>query len=360
MDDKGFDPNYDDYKESNTLHVGKLHNNPDGSSYRKVELILDQKENYASKKNKEASSQAKEFEVLKEVVLYESHSGQQKIHCWLMQDKDQKYIRALNISRRTEKGAYGSQEVTLNLEAVCGLKQFLDNLFLLDSSKPAKFKIPLSMPNSSIKPSYTSIINKDEFLQLIHANIRNTDDFYSLLAIQKKSLAVERFEKIVDGDYKNEAEIQKFLQQNIWMFGNEYTFVVEENKINAQNILDIIPQDIESFIDIIEVKLPNEALFNFDSSHNNFYCKSALTKAIAQTQNYIFELENKSNDEQYQKKNGCRIIKPRGIILFGSKKTLSTEEIKYLRILNSSYHNMQIITYQQLLIKAKNSIKYNN
>lgn len=29
---------------------------------------------------------------------------------------------------------------------------------------------------------------------------------------------------------------------------------------------------------------------------------------------------------------------------------------QYLRVLNSSYHNIKIITYQQLLAKAKNSL----
>ncbi len=121
--------------------------------------------------------------------------------------------------------------------------------------------------------------------------------------------------------------------------------------------MDIIPINIESFVDIIEVKLPNEDLFNFDESHSNYYAKSGLTKAIAQTQNYIFELENKTKDKEYQEKNSCKIIRPRGIVLFGSNRELNEEETKYLRILNSSYHNIKIMTYQQLLDRAQNTIR---
>lgn len=141
------------------------------------------------------------------------------------------------------------------------------------------------------------------------------------------------------------------------MFGNEYGYIVEDEKINSQNILDLIPKNFESYIDIIEVKLPKENLFNYDKSHNNYYSSSKLTKAIAQTQNYIYELEKKSQDTQYQKDNECIIIRPRGIILIGSALELNQDERKYLRILNSSYHNLQIITYQQLLERAKNTIK---
>ena len=61
-----------------------------------------------------------------------------------------------------------------------------------------------------------------------------------------------------------------------------------------------------------------------------------------------------TSNNEYQENNNCKIIKPRGIILIGTKKDLNEKETEYLRILNSSYHNLYIITYQQLLEKAKN------
>ena len=75
-------------------------------------------------------------------------------------------------------------------------------------------------------------------------------------------------------------------------------------------------------------------------------------------QNYIFELEKKVVDTQYQENNGCKIIRPRGIVLYGSGKELNIEKQKFLRILNSSYHNVQILTYQQLFEKAKNIMHF--
>lgn len=108
------------------------------------------------------------------------------------------------------------------------------------------------------------------------------------------------------------------------------------------------------------MKLPNVELFHFDTSHKNYYPSSHLSKAIAQTQNYIFELEKKTVDIKYLDNNNCVIAKPRGIVLIGSNKELNGEEIKYLRILNSSLHEINIITYQQLLTRAKNIINYKN
>ena len=61
-------------------------------------------------------------------------------------------------------------------------------------------------------------------------------------------------------------------------------------------------------------------------------------------------------DDDYQNNNDCIIAKPRGIVLIGSKAELNAGEKQYLRILNSSYHNIHILTYQQLLLKAKNML----
>lgn len=240
------------------------------------------------------------------------------------------------------------------------MKKFLDELFFIDDKNKEAFKIPLTELQCDTDNVFSQIISEEEFNKLIKANIKNIDTFYKLLSVKKMEESIIKLEKIIAGEYKNEVDIQRFLKENIWMFGNDYCYIVENGKINAQNILDLVPKDFESYIDIIEVKLPKEKLFNYDTSHNNYYSSSDLTKAIAQTQNYIFELENKTEDEEYQKSNECKIVRPKGIILFGSEQELIEEQKKYLRILNSSFHNIQIITYQQLLEKAKNTIKVAN
>lgn len=353
----GFEPKYDDNKKNNTIYFGKSIKKPDGTSYRHVEVLIDEEESYLSEKNKEPNSTPVDFIVKDKIELYRSPGGQQKVSCWLIENSSEKYINALHISRRKSKGVYGSQEITIRGEGILALQRFLFNLVVVDN--PNRFKLPIELHCS--QNNNTQIITEEEFVELIKANVKSTDDFYKLLSIQKMNLAIERLEQIISGDYKNEVDIQHFLKDNIWMFGNDYVYVVEDEKINTQNILDMIPQDFESYIDIIEVKLPNEKLFNFDRSHNNHYTTSHLTKAIAQTQNYIFELEKKTSNKEYSLKNNCKVVRPKGIILFGSIEPLEDEERQYLRILNSSYHNLNIITYQQLLEKAKNTLKiYNN
>lgn len=358
-DNKGFDPQYDDNKIEKTILFGKAINKSNGSFYRKAELLIEQETTLLSAKNKDGESTPVTCKVKDEVTLYESDGGQEKIQCWLIETNEGKYPEAVHISRRKGKGIYGSQEITLLPQTALAFRDFLNNITVIDTSNKNPLKYPLRSVNT-ISSSHKRIISNDEFKNLISDNIKSIDDFYSLLLIQKKKLAIERLREIIDGKYENEVDIQKFLKENIWLFGNEYTLIARDEKINAENILDIIPKNIENYVDIIEVKLPNEELFNFDNNHKNYYPTSHLTKAISQTQNYIFEFENKTQDIKYQEENQCTIICPKATILFGSSKVLSDNEKKYLRILNSSYHNIHIITYQQLLEKAENMLNFPN
>lgn len=365
-DKKGFDPKYDDNKKDYIWYLGRKNKNESsGDEYRKVETVIDYVKTYVSEKNlnKEEQQDSVEvnFKIKDNIILYETESGQQKIHCWLLENQNTKYINALRISRRTEKGVYGAQEITLTGEAILRLKNFLNNLNFIDNKRNNPFTLSsaaFDRDKSKPEKDYSHIITQDEFSKIIQANETQIDNFYKILSLEKMKQTVKELEVIIDGNFINEVGIQKFLLDNIWMFGNDYILIINQDKINDKNILDIIPKDFEEHIDVIEVKLPTEKLFNWDKSHNNYYPNSNLTKAIAQTQNYIFELEKMTTNEEYQDANSCKIIKPKGIILYGSKNDLDNKEKDYLRILNSSFHNLKIMTYQQLLEKAKNTILY--
>ncbi len=157
MDEKGFNPQYDDNKVSEVIYVGKTQKNEDGSCYRKLEVLFDQKTNYTSRKNSADDSPPVPFEIKDRIILHESHRGQQKIHCWLIEDKVGKKVNALHISRRTSKGVYATEEVTLDFAGMYGLKCFLDNLFKINTTNKAKYKIPLSELKPNIQPSYSNV-----------------------------------------------------------------------------------------------------------------------------------------------------------------------------------------------------------
>ena len=139
------------------------------------------------------------------------------------------------------------------------------------------------------------------------------------------------------------------------MFGSQYVISLSSTNINERNILDIAPKTIGSYIDIIEVKRPEVKLFNKDNSHKTYYPSNDLTRAITQTQNYIYQFETNLNPSY--RLDGSQVIRPFATIIIGNTISLSPEEKDAQRILNASYHNLRILTYQELLENAENSIK---
>lgn len=343
-----FNPNYDDNKKDGRIYIGRKIEKEDGDNYRMVEAISDYGTTFTEEQYT-LEQQSLEFKISEKIKLFESPTGQQKYWCWLVETEDGNRTSGLHICRRTSKGnIYNEQEVTLNPHAISVLKKFLDEIKLCNDD--------LSYKIQTDSNDYDKVISNEEFIKLIEENISSIDDYYKLVSLKKKENSVLKLEEIIHGKFKNEIDIQKFLKKNLWLFGSEYCTFIKDEQINSQNILDGIPKNLDDFIDIIEVKLPTAELFRYDTNHNNYYSSSELTKAIAQTQNYIFELEKMTINDDYQNSNDCIIAKPRGIILIGTKNELNDREKQYLRILNSSYHNIHILTYQQLLARARNMI----
>ena len=353
---KSFNPKYDDNKKDGVIYIDRvIKNSPSSNEYRAIYTLIDEEKTFLTKKNTTIPQKKVKFDIIKEEVLYESPGGQQKIFCWLTESN--KYT-AIRIARRTNKGVFGSQEITLTPKAIKVLKKFLDEINLIDMDKKWPYQIPIK--DTSEKTEY-KMLSDEQFKMLMEENISSIDTFHRILTIRKMEEGIEQLEDIIkkrnneSKERKSEKEIESFLKEHLWMFGNEYTTFIKSGIINSKNILDVMPKNIRNFVDIIELKLPKEKLFNWDNSHKNYYPSAELTKVIAQTQNYIFELEQKYNDSKFQDQEDCTIIRPKATIVFGSTEKLLDEEEKYLRILNSSYHNIKIITYQQLLEKAKNT-----
>ncbi|MEW8338071.1 MAG: Shedu anti-phage system protein SduA domain-containing protein [Candidatus Thiodiazotropha sp.] len=79
---------------------------------------------------------------------------------------------------------------------------------------------------------------------------------------------------------------------------------------------------------------------------------SDLTKAVTQAARYIYEVEREANSVKFQQRiGGVRTVKPRGILIFGRSLGWEEESEAY-RIMNSSYHNLTIMTFDHVLERA--------
>ncbi len=91
------------------------------------------------------------------------------------------------------------------------------------------------------------------------------------------------------------------------------------NAINAfkNTVRPIIKEEFQEENSALDSSIDIQAGKQRKEDFSNIGLLKTETRMTAQTQNYIFELENKTKDEEYQKSNECKIVRPKGIILFG-------------------------------------------
>ncbi len=248
-------------------------------------------------------------------------------------------------------------ELTLTFEEFKNLVDYIEEYY-----KPLELDVEKFIPvdNTDSKQlllQFKSIVNSDEEVatQLIDSGLLS-DKIYITIDLIRKQKALNHFKNAIGKDY-SEKYWQDWFENNKWILGSEYIKILNERKIDNSNIADYLVKAFDGFLDIIEIKKPNGLKFWAETKdHDNYIPSSDLIKAITQCQNYLYEIERESNSAKFlERTNGTKIIKPRCLLVFGRSNDWTEDKQKAFRILNSSYTQISIMTYDHLLSRA-NSI----
>lgn len=181
------------------------------------------------------------------------------------------------------------------------------------------------------------------------------DDVLSALEQNRRAAAVREFEAMLAGD-RTEHSWQGWFEENSWVLGSDFVRVLDERRIDTKNISDFLMEAYDGFLDVVEIKRPEGDMKFWSSSkdHGNYVPSMDLVKAITQASRYIFEIENEANSVKFlERVGGVRTVKPRGVLIFGRSKGWDREQQEAYRILNDSYHNLTIMSYDHVLQRAK-------
>jgi hypothetical protein len=131
--------------------------------------------------------------------------------------------------------------------------------------------------------------------------------------------------------------------------------VLDERAIDVKHISDFLMQSYDGFLDVVEIKRPEGGLqfWSAAQDHGNWVPHSDLIKAVTQATIYIHQVEREANDLKFYERVGVKAIKPRCTLIYGRSMNWSKEQQEAFRILNSSYHNLTIMTYDHVLDRAK-------
>ena len=236
-------------------------------------------------------------------------------------------------------------------------------LFLQENYEPfrqgVKKYIPLdeSFNQTSIEHLQAVFINPDKeaVVKLVVENDIIPDDLLIALQNMNRISAVKKFAEMLKNDLK-EQKWQEWFQTNSWVLGTEFIKVLDERAIDTENITDFLMQAFDGFLDIVEIKRPEGELTFWANAkdHKNLIPSQHLTKAIVQATNYIYEVEREANSQKFYERIGnVKIIKPRCILIFGRSDDWTKEHFEAYRVLNSCFHNITVLTYDQVLQRAE-------
>ncbi len=197
--------------------------------------------------------------------------------------------------------------------------------------------------------------DKKKVLDFIAANNILPDDLIAGLQSQARIKAVREFEMMLNQNLV-EQKWQVWFTRNNWVLGSEFVRILDERAIDTANIADYLMEAYDGFLDIIEIKRPDISLkFWADAlDYDNYFPSTDLIKAMTQATTYIYEVEREANSVKFLERVGnVKTIKPRCVLIFGRSINWNDPQKVAYRILNSSYHNLTIMTYDHVLDRAK-------
>ena len=249
-------------------------------------------------------------------------------------------------------------ELTLDNEEFLNLIQFLQEEYE-PFKEGVKAFIPLDNPfdrsNAEQLKALFSLPNKDGLVNFLLLNEVIPEELELGLQNARRAKALNQFRNMLDENLV-ESNWQKWFESNSWILGSEFVRILDERVIDTKNISDFLMEAYDGFLDIVEIKRPEGGMQFWSNTldHGNYVPSTDLVKAITQATSYIYEVEREANSLKFlQRTDNVKTIKPRCILIFGRSNTWNAEQKEAFRILNSSYHNLSILSYDHVLERAK-------
>ena len=178
-------------------------------------------------------------------------------------------------------------------------------------------------------------------------NIKLLESISTSARIVQYRWALEKLKEMISKTTTDEPAFQQLLEDNPWLFGSEYSQLIDKRSWTRDDRLDfMLRRTIDGYLEIIEIKTPISApLFNYDNSHDNYYSSAPLSKTIGQVMRYIEETERERNS--ILARDGYDALKIRARIIIG--RDGNENQQKALHNLNAHLIQIEVITFDQLV-----------
>jgi Domain of unknown function (DUF4263) len=212
-----------------------------------------------------------------------------------------------------------------------------------DAAGVAEFKELLSDPDKQVLVAF---INENKLLP---------GDLAKSIEFQRRRQSADELEGMLAKDL-TESPWQKWFEENDWILGTEFVRILDERPIDVEHVADYLMEAYDGFLDLVEIKRPEGGLKFWAGAkdHGNHVPHMDLVKAITQASRYIYEVEREANSVKFlERVDGVKAVKPRCVLIFGRSNDWDDEQCEAYRLLNASYHNLSILTFDHVLDRAR-------
>lgn len=223
-----------------------------------------------------------------------------------------------------------------------------DSIIITDENKAAYIKKIIEAGYDQEVWNNLAELNPPLVTKLSYARIQNT----------KQNIVEELNSRLQTGGFSETTgsnSWQRWIYKNNWLFGVNYKKPIEKTKINITGVMpDYLFPTLDGFVDILEIKLPDDEVIIKDVSHRGSWKWTPETNAaIGQVVNYLGEidrlrLEIERNVRTQYGYDVC-LLKPRAYILIGNSTAWGNDKKEGLRKMNHAMHGIEILTYKDLL-----------
>lgn len=233
-----------------------------------------------------------------------------------------------------------------------------DDIMKCYQTKKLMFEGPIELAGlapSSISAAFIAMNQSAYPVRIyLYTQIRELEKFFFLTAyrflkgVSYYEEKIGEFEALVYARNTLEPRLQKFLEQNYWIWGFEYTEAIPKQRLGEKHEIDFLLKRIDGLWEIVEIERSSLPLFT-----KKLDPRKELAHATQQVRDYqSFCLRNYSYLSSEGRKD---IFVPKGYVIIGN--SLSDSEKRKLEELNKSHPFVEVHTYQYLISRAKRFIK---
>ncbi|RON67550.1 hypothetical protein BK675_15990 [Pseudomonas fluorescens] len=170
------------------------------------------------------------------------------------------------------------------------------------------------------------------------------------------------YEALIGNPTTTETDAHEYIIENPWLLGLDYVNARHEIQISRGRV-DFLLEKYDGSHDIMELKSPNHRTIISGTegvaaaSPTQYRLSLELSNAIAQINRYLFVLDR---DCLYLSGElGIQNAKqPKAYILIGKSSDCSVSELETLKQINKSLHRIEIIPYDELVLKCDAMLSY--